>query len=48
MAAAAPDALVTSNPGCLLQLRRHLDADLPMLHPIQVVDASLRGVNPLA
>ncbi|HEX6254827.1 MAG TPA: heterodisulfide reductase-related iron-sulfur binding cluster [Euzebyales bacterium] len=48
VAAAAPDALVTSNPGCLLQLRRHLDADLPMLHPIQVVDASLRGVNPLA
>jgi glycolate oxidase iron-sulfur subunit len=47
VAAVAPDALVTSNPGCLLQLQRHLDADLPMLHPVQVVDASLRGVNPL-
>lgn len=45
--AVAPDALVTSNPGCLLQLRRHLGDALPMLHPVQVVDASLRGVNPL-
>jgi glycolate oxidase iron-sulfur subunit len=48
VAMVAPDALVTSNPGCLLQLKRHLDVDLPLLHPVQVVDASLRGRNPLA
>lgn len=48
VAAVAPDALVTSNPGCLLQLKRHLEVDLPLLHPVQVVDASLRGRNPLA
>jgi glycolate oxidase iron-sulfur subunit len=48
VAAVAPDAVVTANPGCLLQLRRHLEVDLPLLHPVQVVDASLRGRNPLA
>lgn len=47
VAAVAPDAVVTANPGCMLQIGRHLDADIPMLHPIQVVDASLRGRNPV-
>ncbi|PVZ14550.1 (Fe-S)-binding protein [Actinomycetospora cinnamomea] len=40
------DLLVTANPGCLLQIRKYLGADLPMLHPIQLVDASIRGVRP--
>ncbi|MGQ0482338.1 MAG: (Fe-S)-binding protein [Pseudonocardia sp.] len=47
---AAPDLLVTANPGCLLQLRRHLgSADgppLPLMHPVQLLDASIRGVPP--
>ena len=30
------------------QIKRHLDVDLPVLHPVQVVDASLRGTNPFA
>jgi glycolate oxidase iron-sulfur subunit len=34
-------AVVTGNPGCLLQLRRYLD--LPLYHPVQVLDAALRG-----
>jgi glycolate oxidase iron-sulfur subunit len=44
----APDAVVTANPGCLLQISRHLapDSHLPVLHPVQVVDASIRGVMP--
>jgi len=42
----APDAVVTANPGCLLQISRHLDSPLPVLHPVQVVDASIRGVKP--
>jgi glycolate oxidase iron-sulfur subunit len=53
--AAAPDLLATGNPGCLLQLRRHLretagngEAELPLLHPVELVDASIRGVDPLA
>ena len=40
------DVLVTANPGCLLQIRKYLEGDLPMLHPIQLIDASIRGVRP--
>ncbi|MEJ2890047.1 (Fe-S)-binding protein, partial [Actinomycetospora aeridis] len=40
------DVLVTANPGCLLQIRKYLEGELPMLHPIQLVDASIRGVRP--
>ena len=42
----SPDAVVTANPGCLLQISRHLGKQLPVLHPVQVVDASIRGVRP--
>ncbi|GLP78423.1 glycolate oxidase iron-sulfur subunit [Mycobacterium antarcticum] len=43
----APDAVVTSNAGCLLQIRRYLDAGVPLFHPVQLIDASIRGVNPI-
>jgi glycolate oxidase iron-sulfur subunit len=53
-----PDIVVTANPGCLLQIGKHLSAPpgrgaspgggvpagLPLLHPVQVLDASIRGV----
>jgi glycolate oxidase iron-sulfur subunit len=39
-----PDVIVTANPGCLLQIGKHLDADIPLLHPVQLLDASIRGV----
>jgi glycolate oxidase iron-sulfur subunit len=63
--AVAPDVVVTANPGCLLQIGKHLaapamDGDtpdgraqrgtepdragLPLLHPVQLLDASIRGV----
>jgi glycolate oxidase iron-sulfur subunit len=42
-----PDALATANPGCLLQIRRHLPEAMPMFHPIELVDASIRGVDPI-
>jgi glycolate dehydrogenase iron-sulfur subunit len=43
----APDAVVTANPGCLLQIGRYLPGQMPMFHPIQLVDASIRGVDPI-
>jgi glycolate oxidase iron-sulfur subunit len=43
----APDAVATGNPGCLLQIRRYLPEGVPMFHPIQLVDASIRGVDPI-
>jgi glycolate oxidase iron-sulfur subunit len=60
-----PDVVATANPGCLLQIGKHLaapamDGDvpdaraqrggepdrvgLPLLHPVQLLDASIRGV----
>ncbi|MBV8350554.1 MAG: (Fe-S)-binding protein, partial [Mycolicibacterium sp.] len=43
----APDAVATGNPGCLLQIRRYLSGPVPLFHPIQLVDASIRGVDPI-
>ena len=47
MVSVAPDAVVTANPGCLLQIRRYLPEELPMFHPIELVDASIRGTDPI-
>lgn len=43
--ATRPDVIATANPGCLLQIRRYLDHDIPLVHPIELVDASIRGVD---
>ena len=42
------DAVVSSNPGCLLQLRRGLaetGRPLPTHHLVEIIDASIRGVS---
>ena len=44
IAATRPDIVVTANPGCLLQIGKHLGMDVPLLHPVQLLDASIRGV----
>ena len=44
-----PEMLVTANPGCVLQIRKLLRArgvDLPAVHPIELLDASIRGGSP--
>jgi glycolate oxidase iron-sulfur subunit len=44
-----PDVIATANPGCLLQIRAALQrAGMPIatLHPVELVDASIRGVIP--
>lgn len=43
-----PDAVHTANPGCLLQIRWFWPGELPMFHPIELLDASIRGVEPIA
>ncbi|WP_020577574.1 (Fe-S)-binding protein [Actinopolymorpha alba] len=41
-----PHAVATANPGCLLQIRRHLGAEhIPLMHPVELVDASIRGTG---
>jgi glycolate oxidase iron-sulfur subunit len=46
-----PQAIATANLGCLLQIGAALDRlgeRIPTLHPIELIDASLRGVLPRA
>ncbi len=45
--ATAPDIVATGNPGCVLQLRSGLRAagsHVPVVHTVEVVDASIRGL----
>jgi glycolate oxidase iron-sulfur subunit len=47
---AAPDVVVTSNPGCILQLRaaaRDRGDTYPVVHIVELLDAAL-GSDPLA
>ena len=46
--ATEPDAYASANPGCLVQVAQALGRagrPLPALHPVELVDASIRGVN---
>ncbi len=46
IAALGPDAVATGNPGCLLQLQgalARIGTPVPVVHTVQVLDASLRG-----
>jgi glycolate dehydrogenase iron-sulfur subunit len=46
--ATEPDAYASANPGCLVQVAQALGRagrPLPALHPIELLDASLRGVD---
>jgi len=45
--ATAPDIVASGNPGCLLQLRSGIQlvgSQVPVVHLVEVVDASIRGV----
>jgi glycolate oxidase iron-sulfur subunit len=46
--ATEPDVYASANPGCLVQVTaalRRLGRPLPAFHPIELVDASIRGVD---
>jgi glycolate oxidase iron-sulfur subunit len=46
--AVAPDLIATANPGCTLQMTaaaKRLGRDWPIRHPIEILDASIRGVD---
>jgi glycolate oxidase iron-sulfur subunit len=42
--ATGAEAIAAANPGCALQIGRHLD--LPIYHPMTLLDLSLRGARP--
>jgi glycolate oxidase iron-sulfur subunit len=49
IAALTPDLIATGNPGCTLQIAaaaRNFGYNWPIFHPIQLIDASIRGVDP--
>jgi glycolate oxidase iron-sulfur subunit len=49
IAASAPDLIATGNPGCTIQIAsaaRALGHHWMILHPVQLIDASIRGVDP--
>jgi glycolate oxidase iron-sulfur subunit len=46
LAETRPDIVATANPGCTLQIAaaaRRRGAPWPILHPIEILDASIRG-----
>jgi glycolate oxidase iron-sulfur subunit len=46
--ATAPDAYASANPGCLVQVAQALGRagrPLPSLHPVELLDASIRGTS---
>jgi len=47
---AATDATViaAANPGCALQISAHLPRPMPVVHPISLLDAAIRGVSTVA
>jgi glycolate oxidase iron-sulfur subunit len=50
IASMKPDLIVTGNPGCTLQIARagrQLGHEWPVLHPVQLIDASIRGTGVL-
>jgi glycolate oxidase iron-sulfur subunit len=49
LAAVSPDIVATGNPGCTLQIAaaaRDLGWRWPVVHPVELLDASIRGVPP--
>ena len=49
IAALSPDLIATANPGCTLQIAaaaRNIGYNWRIFHPIQLIDASIRGVDP--
>lgn len=49
IAAVSPDVVATANPGCTLQIASvasQRGRKLPVVHPIELVDASIRGATP--
>ncbi|MFC0526821.1 (Fe-S)-binding protein [Phytohabitans kaempferiae] len=46
LAAARPDVIVTGNAGCLLQIRRYAENGPLIMHPVELLDHSIRGLAP--
>ncbi|MEH1123780.1 (Fe-S)-binding protein [Micromonospora sp. CPCC 206061] len=45
LASVAADVIATANAGCLLQIGRFTSDGTPIVHPVELVDASIRGTG---
>lgn len=43
--AAEPDIVATANAGCLLQIGRYVDRRVRLMHPVEIIDASISGAT---
>jgi glycolate oxidase iron-sulfur subunit len=46
LAATGATAIAAANPGCALQIAAYLTDPVPVYHPMSLLDASIRGVQP--
>ena len=46
LAATGAAAIAAANPGCALQISAYLSEPVPVYHPMTLLDASIRGVQP--
>jgi glycolate oxidase iron-sulfur subunit len=46
LAATEPDAIAAGNPGCALQIAGYMEQEVPIYHPMTLLDASQRNLRP--
>jgi glycolate oxidase iron-sulfur subunit len=46
LAATEPDAIAAGNPGCALQIAGYMEREVPIYHPMTLLDASQRNIRP--
>jgi glycolate oxidase iron-sulfur subunit len=46
LAATGAVAIAAANPGCSIQIAAHLDREMPIFHPMTLLDLSIRGERP--
>jgi glycolate oxidase iron-sulfur subunit len=44
--ATGAEAIAAANPGCSIQIAAHLEREVPILHPMTLLDLSIRGARP--
>jgi glycolate dehydrogenase iron-sulfur subunit len=46
LAATGADAIAAANPGCAIQISAHMEREIPIHHPMTLLDHSIRGSRP--
>jgi glycolate oxidase iron-sulfur subunit len=46
LAATGAEAIAAANPGCAIQIGAHMERDVPIYHPMTLLDHSIRGSRP--